>query len=459
MRGPFRRFVFSITCLVSASTFAPLALAQSAATMKDAEKHFENGVTLYGEHDFKAALVEFEKAYQIAPNPSVLYNIGQTDYELQNYAGALDSFNRYLAEGKPNKARRAEVQSTLDALRARVGSLDIGSNLDDASVSIDDAEVGKTPLPKLITVSIGQRKITVNHDGYAPLNRVVDVASGDSLKIEMDFAKPAEGVAGLPPKIIPPLVEPPEDMSSSNVYERKGETYFFVGARYRGVYLPKFVLNAFIDEGRSIYQNSAGIELDIRKDGFSIIPALTFIEYGFGDTLFFQKGKDPNDGSYWSNINSGVKGIYFSTDLLWSANLNKWLDFEYGAGFGLGVLFGSLETSWVYSNPNGPYAASTGQRFSPCIQESDSPNCTSAAHQNSLTSKVNHYHEPFWFGGGSVPNFFPSITFPQVGLRYKPARQIEARLGIGVTLTGFFFGLSADYGLRPKAPEPKPTPE
>lgn len=457
MTRTFRRLAFSIALIASASSFAPFAFAQSAS-VKDAEKHFENGVALYGEHDFKAALVEFQKAYSIAPNPSVLYNIGQTDYELQNYAGALDSFNRYMAEGKPSKARRAEVQATLDALKARVASLDIGSNLIDATVSIDDAEVGKTPLPKLITVSIGQRKITLQHDGYAPLNRVVDVASGDSLKIEMDFATPAEGTV-VPPPIVPPLVEPPEDMSSSNVLERKGETYFFVGARYRGVYLPKFVLNAFIDEGRSIYQNSAGIELDIRKDGFSIIPALTFIEYGFGNTLFFQKGKDPNDGSYWSNINSGVKGIYFSTDLLWSANLNKYLDFEYGAGFGLGVLFGYLETSWVYSNPNGPYTASTGQRFSPCITESDSPNCTSAAHQNSLTSKVNHYHEPFWFGGGSVPNFFPSITFPQVGLRYKPARFLETRLGIGVTLTGFFFGLSADYGLRPKAPEAKAAPE
>jgi tetratricopeptide (TPR) repeat protein len=452
-----RSSIRNLIVAFSVVAFSAPARAQTSA-VKDAEKHFENGVTLYGEHDFKAALVEFEKAYQIAPNPAVLYNIGQADYELQNYAGALDSFNRYLAEGHPNKSRRAEVQTTLDALKARVASLDIGSNLDGSDVLIDDAEVGKTPLPKLVTVSIGSRKITVMHDGYTPLNRVVDVASGDSLKIEMDFAKPVEGAAiGTP--YVPPLVEPPEDMSSSNVYERKGETYYFVGARYRGVYLPKFVLNAFIDEGRSIYQNSPGLEIDIRKDGFSVIPALSFVTYDFGDTLFLQKGKDPTDGSYWSNIKSGINGIYFSTDFLWSANLNKYLDFEYGAGFGLGVMFGYLETSWVYTNAQGPYVASTGQHFSPCISESDSAQCLSASHSNSLVSKVNHYHEPFWFGGGSVPNFFPSITFPQVGLRYKPARWLETRLGIGVSLTGFFFGVSADYGFKGKAPEAKAAPQ
>jgi len=428
---------------------SPFARAQAPAAIHDAEKHFQNGVGLYGEHDFKAALVEFEKANQLAPNPNVLYNIGQTDYELQNYAGALDSFERYLQEAKPSKARRAEVQTTVEALRSRVATIDVGSNLDDSEVLIDDIDVGKTPLPKPLTVSIGQRKVTVTHDGYIPSTRVLDVASGDAVKIELDFSKPVQGAGQV--IVVPPLVEPPEDTSSSNVLERPGKTYYFVGARYRGVVLPKFVLNAIIDGGRSVYQNSAGIELDIRKDGFSIIPAISFIEYGMGDTLFLQKGKDPTDGSYWSNINSSLKAIYLTTDIMWSVKVNKYVDFEYGAGFGLGFLFGSVETSWVYTNPNGSYVAASGQRFSPCISESDSPNCTRAAHQNTDTAKVNHYTEPFWSAGGSTPNVFVHLAVPQFGVRIKPVREFEGRLGVGVSLTGFFFGLSGNYGIETKS--------
>ncbi|MGH7281293.1 MAG: hypothetical protein ACRELY_07210, partial [Polyangiaceae bacterium] len=225
-----------------------------------------------------------------------------------------------------------------------------------------------------------------------------------------------------------------------------------------GVLMPKFLLNAFIDEGRTVYQNNAGIQLDIRKDNFSIIPGLNFAEYGFGDTLFFQKGKDPNDASYWSNINSSLKEIYLSVDLLWSLKVNRYVDFEYGAGFGLGFLFGTLETSWVYANPNGQYISDEGRRFSPCLTENDDPACTRASHQNADVAKVNHYHESLWSGGGSVPNIIPHIYFPELGMRIKPVREIETRIGVGFSLSGFYFGVSGDYGIE-KKPEKQADPQ
>lgn len=419
--------------------------------VREAEKHFESGVSLYGEHDFKGALAEFQRAYQLAPNSAVLYNIGQTDFELQDYAGSLDAFTRYMAEGKPSKARQQEVAATIESLKSRVGTLEITTNVDDSTILVDDVSQGRSPLARPVTVSVGQRKITVSHDGYPSANRIVTIASGDAVKIEMDLDQPQTIILPGPDgKPLPPVVEPPEDTSSSNVTERPGKTYLFIGARYRGTILPQFVLNAFISEGRTVYQNSAGIELDVRKDNFSIIPSLDFAEYGMPDTLFLQKGKDPNDGSYWSNIHSQIKGIYLNVDLLWSSKVNKYVDFEYGAGFGLGVLFGSVETSWVYANPQGQYIAGTGQRFSECTSEKDSPQCTRASHQNSDVAKVNHYHEPFWSGGGSIPNVFPQLVVPQFGVRIKPAREMEMRVGLGVSVTGFFFGVSGDYAIEKK---------
>src|ERR1043165_5818761 len=68
----------------------------SDSSVKEAGKHFQRGVTLYNEADYRAALVEFKRAYEIAPNSAVLYNIGQTYYQLQNYAAALVALGRYL---------------------------------------------------------------------------------------------------------------------------------------------------------------------------------------------------------------------------------------------------------------------------------------------------------------------------------------------------------------------------
>src|SRR3954464_11843156 len=76
-------------------------------------KHFQRGVSLYTEADYRAALVEFRRAYEIAPNSAVLYNIGETYYQLQNYAAALSTLQRYLNESGTTAAHRRDVEQTI----------------------------------------------------------------------------------------------------------------------------------------------------------------------------------------------------------------------------------------------------------------------------------------------------------------------------------------------------------
>ena len=73
--------------------------------------------------------------------------------------------------------------------------------------------------------------------------------------------------------------------------------------------------------------------------------------------------------------------------------------------------------------------------------------CDPSTHSNATTAKVGNYVEPNWFQGGAVPVIFPHVA-GQIGLRYKPIKQLETRLAVGISLTGFWFGLSADYGLE-----------
>ena len=55
--------------------------------------------------------------------------------------------------------------------------------------------------------------------------------------------------------------------------------------------------------------------------------------------------------------------------------------------------------------------------------------------------------EPSWANGGAKPNVFPWLA-PQVSFRYKPIKQLQVRGDVGFALSsGFFFGLSAGYGL------------
>jgi hypothetical protein len=260
------------------------------------------------------------------------------------------------------------------------------------------------------------------------------------------------GGAAAPARALP--ATPPEpETSNENVREDPNQRYYFVGLRYRGTVIPQFLVNLFVNEGGTFYSNTAGIELDMRKDGHSTIPWLAFTNYGFGDTLFEQKGKDPSDPGNWSVVSSGLSAIYLGLDEMWSSDLDEGhhFAFEFGFGVGIGAVFGDLHNDWVTPNPTGSLHSSDHGNYNMCNTVNDGPGCSPADHQNATINKVGGYVEPNWFNGGSVPVIFPHVSFPQLGLRWKPIKQLETRLGLGFSLTGFWFGLSADYGLeKPK---------
>jgi hypothetical protein len=231
----------------------------------------------------------------------------------------------------------------------------------------------------------------------------------------------------------PTLVE-----SDTEASETPARTYYFVGLRHRVTVIPQFMVNLFVNEGSTFVSWSpVGLELDIRRDDFSLIPFLTYTSYGFGDTLFWQKNSADVPQNY-SDVNSGLSGIYLGADLLWSKKISKNFDFEYGAGFGLGVIFGSLTNDWVYQTPNGPLVGGNKNHYTPCATTNDAPSCQAPQHQNSTVNKVGGYQEPNWLQGGSIPVVFPYISIPQVGIRWKPIRQYEMRFTTGFSLTGFF---------------------
>ena len=272
----------------------------------------------------------------------------------------------------------------------------------------------------------------------------------------------------------------PED-DITDVYEDPSKTHYFIGARYRGTIVPSFIEHLFVDDGRTFYSNTIGAEVDIRKGGNSIILSLGYTEYGFDDTLFKQKNV-PDTANNYTIVNSGLKGVYVGLDDLWSTPLVNHLDLEYGFNVGLGAIFGDLVNNWAWSPsqsnppvepgsrnyPNNVIHGADGNTYAKCFSQTDGVGCSTSDHQNATTAKVGNYVEKNWFNGGVVPVIFPRIG-GQIGLRYKPIKQVETRLSIGISLLeGFFFNLSADYGLpvdeghhrspaaTPPAKEPSP---
>lgn len=165
------------------------AAGPSKANVEEAKRHFLRGRELYDENNFQAALVEFRRAYELAPTYRLLFDIGQVYYQLQDYPNALKSFTRFLQEGKAEipQQQRDDVQREIDKLKGRVATLRITTSRLQADVSIDDVPVGKTPLAEPILVSPGRRKITATLPGYGPATKTVEVAGMDTLDVSLDL--------------------------------------------------------------------------------------------------------------------------------------------------------------------------------------------------------------------------------------------------------------------------------
>ena len=171
-----------LMCIV----FLSAGAASADKASDEAKTRFKRGAEFYDEGNYRAALIEFERAHQLLPNYKILYNMAQVRVQLLDYARAQETFARYLKEGGSdvNSARREEVKSELEKLRSRVGRIAI-TTAEGAEVLLDDESMGTAPLQGPVAANAGRHTVTVVVPGRAPQSRVVDVAGLETSSVTL----------------------------------------------------------------------------------------------------------------------------------------------------------------------------------------------------------------------------------------------------------------------------------
>jgi len=154
-----------------------------------ARLHFRLGVDFYREKNYRAALIEFQRAYAASPHYKLLYNLGQASLELQEDSNAINFFSKYLSEGTTEIAdeRRSEVELNLAKLRARLAKVTVKTNQSGAEIYVDETRVGIAPLKEAVKVSVGRRRFVAVKHGFQDAERTVDVAAGEEVTVELEF--------------------------------------------------------------------------------------------------------------------------------------------------------------------------------------------------------------------------------------------------------------------------------
>ena len=178
------------TWLAAGATLAmlltPLTLsAQDDPRWAEAERRFGVADGLFDAEDYEGALSEYQEVYDLLETHPrrffALFNIGKCQEHLFRYDEALSSYQRFLTEGRAwaraqgqALERDGEATQLLQALQARLATLQITANVDRAEVWVDNRLVGYAP--GAVTVTGGRHVVELRASGRAPSQQDVQIA-------------------------------------------------------------------------------------------------------------------------------------------------------------------------------------------------------------------------------------------------------------------------------------------
>ena len=174
------------------------AIAQSEKTKTEARERFDRGLTLFNQGDDSGALAEFQRAYELIPHPLVLYNLALVYSAMRRPVDASDALGKLLEAPGSLDAQRLETARRMRAEQlARVGEIQIASNVEGAAIEVDGVEIGRTPAARPVRVASGSHIVGLVARGYLPSRRAVSVAGGARTEARFELVKAEASFAQL----------------------------------------------------------------------------------------------------------------------------------------------------------------------------------------------------------------------------------------------------------------------
>ena len=173
------------------------ALPSAAFAQPDPYKqHMENGVKLFQDKNYQAALVEFEAAYKVRPKARPLFNVALCQKALFRYPRAIAALELALArhrdtmdQGDEGSARRA-----IEEMRALLARITVQLTPPHATLMIDGEEQPvSSEGTRVVELGPGTHRIGARAEGFASVDEAVTVVSGEVDRTLSIALKPDKG--------------------------------------------------------------------------------------------------------------------------------------------------------------------------------------------------------------------------------------------------------------------------
>lgn len=180
-----------IVIVVTASLLLTGIGTARADDKNQARKHFEAGIAMLKVENYAVAATEFERAVDLYPTKTGLFNLASCYHALDRKLKALEILFRLRMEYEdhidPDMA--AAVAAMESEIRAKLATLTVKVNIRGATVKLNGAELGKSPLVEHRLVNSGKHELEVSAPGYTAQKRRIELAAGAKKTAEFKLVR------------------------------------------------------------------------------------------------------------------------------------------------------------------------------------------------------------------------------------------------------------------------------
>jgi hypothetical protein len=178
---------------------ALLLSVPAAARAQDADALIKQGVELRRAGKDQAALEQFRRAYDLAPTPRALAQLGLAEQALGRWIdGEAHIIKALEAEQDPWISKYRE---TLEGSRAEIakhlGSLSVTGGPAGAELRIDGQPVGALPLRRTLRLPLGTFALEASEGGHVVVARAVSIVAGMTTREDLSGPAAATGPVAL----------------------------------------------------------------------------------------------------------------------------------------------------------------------------------------------------------------------------------------------------------------------
>ncbi|MGK4001324.1 hypothetical protein WMF31_01770 [Sorangium sp. So ce1036] len=206
-------------------------LSPAHAQVEPYRQHMENGIKLFQDRNYRAAVVEFEAAYKAKPKASPLFNIALAEKALFNYPRAIAALERALAHHRDTMDEGDEktARSAIEEMRALLAHVTIEVNPPTAALLVDGEELPpSSSATRVVELGPGVHRIGARAEGYTSAEQSVTVVSGQrDRKVKLTLAPDR---AAIPPEPTPVTLPPPPPPPKPVPVQSSRQGYYVIGA-------------------------------------------------------------------------------------------------------------------------------------------------------------------------------------------------------------------------------------